>query len=108
MQEGTVDASQDLNRYVYCRNNPVKYVDPSGEFVATASAGAALLSEAIPYIVAGIAAVGTIMFAEHTKKGTTNPANLPKHQKGQKRKQTDKFGGEKGDSRRTPRKDKKK
>lgn len=31
IQEGTVDASQNLNRYVYCKNNPVKYVDPSGE-----------------------------------------------------------------------------
>ena len=48
------------------------------------------------------------MFAEHQKKGTTNPANKPKHQKGQKRKQTDAFGGEKGDVRRIPRKDKKK
>ena len=31
IQEGTVDSSQDLNRYVYCVNNPIKYIDPSGE-----------------------------------------------------------------------------
>ncbi len=106
--EGEISNPLDMNRYVYCRNNPVRYVDPSGEFAATATAGAALLSEAVPYIAAGIAATGAILFAEHKRKGTTNPANLPKHQKGQKRKQTDKFGGEKGDARRTPRKDKKK
>lgn len=99
---------QANNRYVYCGNNPIKYVDPSGEAVLTLSVGGALLAKAAPYIIAGVAAIGTIMFAEHHKKGTTNPSNLPKHQKGQKRKQTDKYGGEKGDARRTPRKDKKK
>lgn len=36
---------------------------------------------------------------EHQKKGTTNPANLPKHQKGEKRRKQD-AGGEKGDLRR--------
>ena len=40
IQEGTVDASQDLNRYVYCRNNPVKYVDPSGNVVYGTGGGA--------------------------------------------------------------------
>ena len=85
-EEGEISNPLDMNRYVYCRNNPVRYVDPSVEFAATATAGAALLSEAVPYIAAGIAATGAILFAEHKRKGTTNPANLPKHQKGQKRK----------------------
>ena len=33
--EGDVTSPLDLNRYVYCRNNPVKYTDPSGEIVET-------------------------------------------------------------------------
>ena len=37
--------------------------------------------------------------AAHRKKGTTNPANLPKHQRGTRRKQKDQ-GGEKADPRR--------
>ena len=94
--------------YVYCGNNSVNFVDSSGEAAIAISVGSALLVKAAPYIITGVAAIGAIMFAEHHKKGTTNPSNLSKHEKGQKRKKTDKFGGEKGDTRRTPRKDKKK
>ena len=102
-------AEDGYNWYVYGNQNPVMFVDYSGESPLVASAGVAFLYEAIPYIVSGIVAIGSLMFAsEHHKKGTTNPANKAKHQKGQKRKQTDKYGGEKGDARRTPRKDKKK
>lgn len=28
-------SAQGFNRYAYCMNNPLKYVDPSGEFIAT-------------------------------------------------------------------------
>ena len=94
--------------YAYCGNNSVNFVDSSGEAAIAISVGSALLVKAAPYIITGVAAIGAIMFAEHHKKGTTNPSNLSKHEKGQKRKKTDKFGGEKGDTRRTPRKDKKK
>ena len=31
IEEGEISNPLDMNRYVYCRNNPVKYVDPSGE-----------------------------------------------------------------------------
>lgn len=27
------ESSQDLNRYSYCMNNPLKYTDPNGEFI---------------------------------------------------------------------------
>ncbi len=27
------DFSQSFNRYAYCLNNPLKYVDPSGEWI---------------------------------------------------------------------------
>ena len=34
------DPAQDgLNWYIYCRNNPTKYVDPTGEFIWTATLG---------------------------------------------------------------------
>jgi RHS repeat-associated protein len=40
--------SQDLNRYTYVRNNPVKYTDPSGNFGTLATAGlGALIGGAI-------------------------------------------------------------
>lgn len=31
IEEGEIASPLDMNRYVYCKNNPVKYVDPSGE-----------------------------------------------------------------------------
>ena len=33
IEEGSISNPQDMNRYVYCRNNPIKYVDPTGESV---------------------------------------------------------------------------
>ncbi len=57
IQEGTVDASQDLNRYAYCRNNPVKYVDPSGEEVIVLTAATATI---IKVAIGAIAAIGTM------------------------------------------------
>ena len=32
IKEGDISSPLDMNRYVYCRNNPVKYVDPSGMY----------------------------------------------------------------------------
>ena len=40
------------------------------------------------------------MSSEHKKKGSTNPANREKHEKGQAAKDKGKKGGEKGDARR--------
>lgn len=31
INEGEISNPLDMNRYVYCRNNPIKYVDPSGK-----------------------------------------------------------------------------
>jgi hypothetical protein len=45
------------------------------------------------------AGLGLSFAKEHKKKGTTNPANLPKHEKGESRRSTDK-DGERGDQRR--------
>lgn len=33
IEEGEISNPLDMNRYVYCRNNPIKYLDPSGESV---------------------------------------------------------------------------
>ncbi len=109
IEEGEILNPLDMNRYAYCRNNPIKYVDPRGEAAIAISAGTALLYKALPYIAAGAAALvgGSIMYyKEHTSNKRKSTEN--KHQEGQSRKQRDSFGGEKGDARRTPRKDKKK
>lgn len=108
IEEGEISNPLDMNRYVYCRNNPIKYVDPSGCSVLAGSLGAAILSEAAPYIVAGATAVlgGAIIYFKEHSKGA-RPSTKGKHQEGQTRRQRD-AGGEKGDARRIPRKDKKK
>ena len=77
------------------------YVDYTGEI--------AIVDDAAIYLVAGIASlaiVGTVnYFKEHTSNKRKSTQN--KHQIGQARRQKD-AGGEKGDIRRTPRKDKRK
>ena len=30
-EKGSIQSPMDMNRYVYCKNNPIKYVDPSGK-----------------------------------------------------------------------------
>ena len=30
-EKGSIQNPMDMNRYVYCKNNPIKYVDPSGK-----------------------------------------------------------------------------
>ncbi len=37
IEEGEISNPLDMNRYVYCRNNPIKYVDPMGMFVISTS-----------------------------------------------------------------------
>ena len=36
IEEGEISNPLDMNRYVYCRNNPTKYIDPSGESIVIA------------------------------------------------------------------------
>ena len=35
IEEGEIASPLDMNRYVYCRNNPIIYLDPSGQAVET-------------------------------------------------------------------------
>ena len=80
IEEGELSNPLDMNRYVYCRNNPIKYVDPSGKFAVTATAAAVELA---PYIAAGVAAAvgaGIIYYKEHTKgaRGSTHDKHTKK------------------------------
>ena len=38
IEEGEISNPLDMNRYVYCRNNPIKYVDPSGKVAVAIAA----------------------------------------------------------------------
>ncbi len=65
IKEGDISNPLDMNRYVYCRNNPIKYVDLTGEFAITI--GGITIGEAA--IVKGIMFVaGAIMAADLGKK----------------------------------------
>ena len=70
IEEGSISNPQDMNRYVYCRNNPIKYVDPSGKsFTLTIGgitiAGAAIV-KGIVYVSGAVA--GLIMATDLGKK----------------------------------------
>ena len=56
-------------------NNPIKYVDPTGEVVVALSVGTALTAGVVPIIAAGVtaAAAGIMYYKEHTKnaRGST-------------------------------------
>lgn len=89
--------------------NPILYKDSSGN---TALAGAAIGSVAGPVgavigAVVGTAAMvaGAVYYKEHTSNAS--PSKRNKHEEGQSRKKRD-SGGERGDARRVPRKDKRK
>ena len=77
----TEDPARDgVNWYAYCNNNPVMFVDPSGEVAI--SAGAVALYEVAPYIAAGVAIVGTAAvnyFKAHSKNA--RKSNWDKHTK---------------------------
>ena len=92
--------AQSNNLYVYSMNNPTKYIDTQGNVA---------VADDMVYIAvaaaAAIATAGVIYYKEHTSNKRKSTEN--KHQKGQTRKLKD-AGGEKGDARRTPRKDKRK
>jgi RHS repeat-associated protein len=45
---------QSLNRYSYCRNNPVKYIDPSGHFPWVAAIVAAIIGAAAGAAIAAV------------------------------------------------------
>lgn len=56
IEEGEIANPLDMNRYVYCRNNPIKYVDPTGEAVVIA--GIAITGELLALIGTGIVILG--------------------------------------------------
>jgi hypothetical protein len=78
---------------------------PQKAKAAAVAAGAASGSivGVVGIVVGAVAGLGIYVASEHSKRGSTNPANKSKHEKGQARKKRDKFGGEKGDARRQSR-----
>ncbi len=52
------DFSQSFNRYSYCMNNPLKYVDKNGEF---------------PFLIAGGIIIGAYLGGTMANKGELNP-----------------------------------
>lgn len=83
------------NTFMYCGNNPINAADPSGHECVC-------ITHRVrgDHICNDPENAHVVLDSEHRKKGTTNPANKNKHQKGQTRKQKDKHGGERGDQRR--------
>ena len=70
IEEGEIARPLDMNRYVYCRNNPIRYLDPSGKSVTLTIGGITIAGAAIVkgiVYVAG-AAAGLIMAADLGKK----------------------------------------
>jgi len=67
--QGDISNPLDMNRYVYCRNNPIKYVDPSGK---SGSAAVAIGIVAIKYVAAAVSGVaignGIVYFAKGGKQ----------------------------------------
>ena len=107
------------NMYVYCLNNPVNYVDPSGTCAHQVIGDC---NHCLMLILSGdeipeqqtnnYGSEGDVfdydviespfyLYGEHHKRGSTNPKNRNKHEEGQSRKDRD-HGGEKGDARRKP------
>ena len=52
IEEGEISNPLDMNRYVYCRNNPIKYIDPTGESLVIA--GIAISGELLALLGTGI------------------------------------------------------
>lgn len=113
----TGDGITSFNMYAYCFDNPINFTDMSGGMAEWALLGFCYdgsvrdfirLNNGLPpysyELYINSISQNTISvsgYSEHKKKGTTNPSNRNKHEKGQKRKQKDN-GGEKGDARRQP------
>ena len=52
IEEGEIENPLDMNRYVYCRNNPIKYIDPTGKSLVIA--GIAISGELLALLGTGI------------------------------------------------------
>lgn len=74
--------TQCFNRYSYCLNNPLKYTDPSGEFLMMAFFGMALTADYLSNLMNGVHdPLGTAYNnASTTTNGVNNCAQIPVYQ----------------------------
>ena len=101
IEEGEISNPLDMNRYVYCRNNPIKYVDPTGKSYAltwggstwwlTGVDGPLPVGDAIVVggVIVGVIVDGVrIMFAKKSKSsGKEKSSDVPSWAKGEKPKE---------------------
>ena len=112
--DGYVSTGQGIlstNMFLYCLNNPIRYIDESGgrcdengprsPWVMVTPSGRVVMGGYTSENSSDDQESEIMLSAEHHKRGTTNKSNKGKHEKGQSRKQRDN-GGEKGDARRKP------
>jgi len=52
---GSLSEPQSLHKYLYCHNNPVNYIDPTGNFTTILGAVSALSIQSVMYSIIGIA-----------------------------------------------------
>ena len=98
IEEGKISNPLDMNRYVYCINNPIKYIDPTGESYAltwggstwwlTGADGPLPIGDAIVVggVIVGAVVDGIrIMFAKKSKSSGKEKGNdTPSWSKGEK------------------------
>jgi len=120
----------EFNLYRYTSNNPLNFVDFNGQTaealgfffeggaaflegaaVTAAAAATVAVATALVLLTPSEAGLGSDVvpqsFEFKSHKSNQNPANEPKHQKGERRRKMDQ-GGEKGDKRRKPNPNKRK
>lgn len=85
IEEGKISNPLDMNRYVYCRNNPVRYADPSGRAAIAVSAGVITAIKYGTAILGGVAiGNGITYFAKKSKTNKKERATeIPSWAKGQ-------------------------
>ena len=103
IEEGEIASPLDMNRYVYCKNNPIKYVNPTGKSYAltwggstwwlTSVDGPLPVGDAIVVggVIVGVIVDGvTIMFAKKSKSsGKEKSSDVPSWAKGEKPKESE-------------------
>ena len=96
---GTGESVYGYNLFAYCFNNPVNYNDETGNWPKWVEKAASWVNnniiQPVKKFFSDDSPSNVVSYSEHQKKGTTNPSNRNKHEKGQTRKQRDQNGEKK-------------